>query len=334
MWLLPKNFRMKYLLAFVLCLLAVSCFYDSLVSAQDIQPQIITINSDGSITPDTNMVQKTGNTYFLTGDLTASSVTIDCSNIVFDGKGYTIDGRYGDRGYGYTHVGLLLGGVSGVVVQDVIVKSFWGDQIQLDYCSDCTLLRVQTQDGQQATISSSNNIQISKSKLNCLVITEDSNNNVIEKNLIETLELSGSSNIVTENNVTQRFFPEFATNNFIYKNNFYALHPIKNMDSNSWDNEGVGNFWWNYLWNKPSGSVNTTVVDGLTVGDVPYTIDSNNVDHHPLIYPYIAVDTPKPSQGTIQSLAIILGAAIVASVLSAAVILVLYRKGTHRKKPT
>ena len=53
----------------------------------------ITIKSDGTIEPQTEFIQQQGNTYTLTKDISGKyALIIQCSNIVIDGAGYTING--------------------------------------------------------------------------------------------------------------------------------------------------------------------------------------------------------------------------------------------------
>ena len=103
---------------------------------------VFTINSDGSITPPTSLIQRIGDTYYLTSDTANCAFTIQRSNILFDGQGYTMNG--GVAGFGYSNVGLYLDGVQNVTVKDVTTYDFWADHFVLTDCTNCTLLRVHT----------------------------------------------------------------------------------------------------------------------------------------------------------------------------------------------
>jgi hypothetical protein len=50
----------------------------------------ITIDGDGSVNPSISSIKQSGNTYFLTTDI-AGNITVQKSNIVFDGNGYKVD---------------------------------------------------------------------------------------------------------------------------------------------------------------------------------------------------------------------------------------------------
>jgi len=59
----------------------------------------------------------------------------------------------------------------------------------------------------------------------------------------------------------------------------------------------MGNYWSDYLAKYP----NASEVGNTGIGDTPYVIDEDNVDHYPLMYPYdvendaIAFPTPEPT---------------------------------------
>jgi len=56
-----------------------------------------------------------------------------------------------------------------------------------------------------------------------------------------------------------------------------------------WDNGTVGNYWSDYLTRNPSAAE----IDGLGIGDTSYIIDSQNVDHYPLMAPVNSPASPE-----------------------------------------
>ena len=112
--------------------------------------------------------------------------------------------------------------------------------------------------------------------------------NKIIANLIYGLQVDSSSNhtnvignTIADNSVGI-WFSDTADNRF-YHNNLvnntqqaYAALPVF---SNVWDNGSVsgGNYWSNY---------NGTDSDYDGIGDIPYTIDADNVDNYPLMSPW------------------------------------------------
>ncbi|MEM2130337.1 MAG: hypothetical protein QXZ70_07045, partial [Candidatus Bathyarchaeia archaeon] len=68
----------------------------------------ITIHSDGAIEPKTDYIRRDGNVYTLTADIIREyAIRIQCSNIIFDGKGHTINGSQSSY-FGYANIGLTL----------------------------------------------------------------------------------------------------------------------------------------------------------------------------------------------------------------------------------
>ena len=139
---------------------------------------VFTINSDGTITPPTSLIQRNGNTYYLTSSTANCAFTIQRSNIVFDGQGYTMNG--GVAGFGYSNVGLYLNGVQNVIVKDVTTYDFWADHFVLTDCTNCTLLRVHTTGPcQSMLVNNSCYNTISQSTTYSLTLTPGSNNNLV-----------------------------------------------------------------------------------------------------------------------------------------------------------
>ena len=101
----------------------------------------IVIQSDGSVVPETEFINHTGNVYSLTGNLLQKyAIVIRCSNIVFDGAGHTIDGSASF--IGFANIGLNLESVTNVIVKDIKVNGFANRDISIEHSSECYILRV------------------------------------------------------------------------------------------------------------------------------------------------------------------------------------------------
>jgi len=235
----------------------------------------ITIKSDGNIEPQTEFIQQQGNTYILTKDISGKyALTVQCSNIVLDGAGYTVNGS--SVYDGYSNIGLSLENVKNVTIKNISIIGFMGrGGILLENCSNCLILNSNTT--WIMDLSDSHFVTVS----NCYIsdtLGLGVNNQVIHST-IETLNLSHSSHI-TENNITDVLMTKDCHNNTIFGNNFLGQNNfIASLNENFWDNGSVGNYWSDYS------------------GTGSYFINSNNVDHYPLTNPVniTLMATPTPS---------------------------------------
>jgi len=308
---------MNKLVAFVFVL--VSLMTSCIISIQPITAQsfeTITIKADGSVEPSTAPITQTGNIYKLTGNI-LGNITIEKSDIVFDGAGYTIQ-------YGFDmHRGLTLNQVNNVTIINVVVKETGdpqqsGSGIYLKTTTNSIIANnTVTKNvygifvvGSPGNIIAGNNVTSNYSGgifLNC-------GNNTIIGNCITanggqpsiaapgvggiyftcsskhtTLNNTVVGNQITENAIgihfmSTNYFGSRFTDNLIYHNNF-----IDNTQSvineaivstilvNIWDNGSTGNYWSDYTGND-------TNLDGI--GDTPYVIDTNNQDNYPLMAPF------------------------------------------------
>ncbi|MCD6448542.1 MAG: PKD domain-containing protein, partial [Thermoplasmata archaeon] len=116
------------------------------------------------------------------------------------------------------------------------------------------------------------------------MVLDNSNYNRIEKNTfsdnyVNALKISYShNNIIYYNDFRNNFigcYLENSADNLIYFSNFIGnTQHVIDYGANMWDNGSVGNYWDDY------DGVDTNW-DGI--GDTPYEIDANSIDHYPLI---------------------------------------------------
>jgi len=100
-------------------------------------------------------------------------------------------------------------------------------------------------------------------------------------------------NLVTENNISNNywgFWLEETSNNSLYHNNIIN-NTFQAMDLwgiNYWDNgyPSGGNYWSDYTGNDTFKGPNQDIPGSDGIGDINYTIDSDSIDHYPLITPY------------------------------------------------
>jgi hypothetical protein len=238
--------------------------------------QTITINRNGSITPETSYIQKAGNVYTLTADIIEEySILIQCSNIIFDGAGHLIDvavpGTFSVNGYpaAYLEAGINFVEVNNVTVKNVEISSN-SYSIKLQFSSNCQIIGVTTDKS--------------------VTLFESSYNNIAESNTGVSIEV-GSNNQITRNNINHVFVGRGSSNIF-FKNNFY-LTDYPEFSAAIWDNGFIGNYWSNYTIKYP----NASEIGNTGIGDTPYFIERTpwatsrypnqmNIDHYPLIHPF------------------------------------------------
>jgi parallel beta-helix repeat protein len=136
-----------------------------------------------------------------------------------------------------------------------------------------------------------------------ILLVDMSNNNEVTENIFRALEgiiiKNSTNNVISDNSVESILIGislENSSNNKFYHNNFINMEHVKSHESiNIWDDgyPSGGNYWSNYIGvDMYSGPYqNETGSDGI--GDTPYVIDENNIDHYPLMNPYPS-PPPKP----------------------------------------
>ena len=273
------------------CFIALVTISTPNVSAQF--SENVTINTNGTIEPATAPIQRTGETYVLTGNV--GSITIERSNIVLDGNGNMLPGivtSY-DEIIKNNITTLNSGGIYLTKVENVTVKNLnikdSKTGIYLDQATNC-VIENNTITGTHALIPQlevtagifvwgGNHSTITGNKLsgnyNGIHICYDSQNTIT------------GNTIVNSSSVGLLFWN--APGNLVYCNNFLdnAVQVSANAPSiNSWDNGEKGNYWSNYTGSDVNG-------DGL--GDTPYLVDGNQQDSYPLMTPFDVHSTTQPT---------------------------------------
>jgi hypothetical protein len=220
----------------------------------------LTIKSDGSITPETGLINRTGNVYTLTADVDDYSVTIECSSIVFDGAGHKIH-LPDDVG----NIGLMVLRVNNVNVTNLEVTGSAISSILLKG-SNCLFTNITTKKTFQ--------------------IHSQGFNTVTESNLA-ILYLTDGSSLISKCNITSVYVTQFSGLNMFTQNTFVRDNSTDDRlivvrSANFWDNGSIGNYWIDYLTKYP----NASEIGNTGIGDTPYVLDEQNVDRYPLMYPW------------------------------------------------
>jgi parallel beta-helix repeat protein len=266
----------------------------------------ITINADGSVTPSTAPIQQTGNVYTLTNDEVTIAegvcITVQRSSMILDGNGHTLSSTtLTDDGDG-----LSLSDVSNVTLKNFIITDCVTG-IELDDTSNVTVTN------NTITQAYANHPSILPT---CAIGFDGGSSNIITGNTIVNnmvgIDLDKTSNnLIVENNITNSstdaFYVDGSSNNSIYHNNFInnagqledegLLGGTGVASVNIWDSgySSGGNYWSDYQSKYP----NASQVDSSGIGNTPYVIDENNIDHYPLIHQVdISATSPTPTSTT------------------------------------
>lgn len=171
----------------------------------------IYIRSDGSVYPPTAPIQRIGNVYTFTGNI-SETIEVQRDNIVIDGNGYTLQG--------YADYGFYLNDRSGVTIKNTNIMGFFNG-VDIFRSRDCTIM--------------GNNIANNYNGIHihffCFGITVKDNN-------------------ITNNDNFGILIYGDSTDNVIYHNNFidnYQHASAQFALSGTWDNGVEGNYWDDYI---------------------------------------------------------------------------------------
>ncbi len=229
-------------------------------------PEIV-IKSDGSITPETDLINKKGNVYSLTANLSQEyAILIQCSNIIFDGEGHFVDGSVAYAGY--ANVGVKLENVTNVIVKNLKVSGFGSADIAFMECAQCSLLNATV--GFLGVWGGTEN-EIADNNIGELQLEETEKDAITRNTITDILTFEDSNDtLITNNDIYRIFFRDNNDGNTFLENNFwcgkgdpYVQNFFEFVGTNFWDNGSVGNYWFDYDGND---------ADHNEVGDTPYFI--------------------------------------------------------------
>jgi len=257
----------------IACILLISFCVPSIAPVEAQGSIEISINADGTVTPASAPIQKAGNYYTLTSDVTGS-FTILRSNLTFDGNNHVITVPSIFSG------GIELNDVSGVIVKNFVINGgafgvlVWGDY---NLVTNSTITG--TDNGIYALNSPTEAIGITGSQNNVT-------NNFLDRNRVGINFMGGMPEVCADNfivgntmmNCSVALLIYDSSNNHIYYNNFvdnerivedtgYSGYGI--ISINSWDDDHhLGNYWSDYKTRYP----NATTKGASELGDTPYFV--------------------------------------------------------------
>jgi parallel beta-helix repeat protein len=265
---------------------------------------VVTINSDGSVSPQTTLIQAIGSTYTLTGDFNSRvQFFLQKSNMIFDGNGHTI----GDGNVGNIVIGPY-GSVTNVTVQNFFVNQSFTDAIDIENSNNIVVAN-NTLLGGHSLLEQINGVFIKNSSSVTII-----GNSI--KNAACGIDLFGSKDNIIAGNIVYAqtgwswghyssaimidlVYNDYDTastgssGNVIYDNAFLSTGnytEIHGDSSNRWDNGKIGNYWGDYL----AKYHNAVEVASSGIGNTPYVINENNIDHYPLMS-QTGIITPVPT---------------------------------------
>ncbi len=320
---------MKAILALIVIAMLIGTSYLQTVGANAFPPPNLpelVIAEDGSIQPQTDLINHEGNNYFLTANMTAKyRINICCSNIVFDGKGYTIDCGEGLPAYGNLYppcFALYIPHVSNITVRNVTIQGF-GNAISLIYSNNSRITNVTLNNNDRAVwVWSSVFNQITGCNIvnNSwgVQIASDSDNNIVTGTSVQSnrysLIISNSQNNLLTNNIIANSQTAFRLEHLLYNTNAPCTLPINNtfFQNNFLNNSNVfeenkenatfpkGNTAFQNIILANKFSLNgignywsdyfakypsASEIDNKGTGDTPYFLAQNNIDYYPQVRP-------------------------------------------------
>jgi hypothetical protein len=286
-------------------------------------PEIITIEADGSINPTTAPIIKTGNLYKMTGNISVS-VTIEKSNVIFDGMGYTIQSPGWSWALKLAPPTPIEPALSNITVKNVKVMEDpsapnWAWGILLDTVTDsvianCTISNIRDSLGVWVMDFCTGNLIIGNNFTNVhhsAIAVWDRNNTITGNRIIACGSaidfFSTSDNVIFGNHIEDNHVGVhcFSQNplppglkNLIYCNNFvnntmsFLNEAVFIGDTGVLLVPAIVNIWDNGTKGNYWSDYNGIDANRDGIGDTPYFIDdnynlegANDTDHYPLTTP-------------------------------------------------
>jgi parallel beta-helix repeat protein len=307
-----RPLQLKIALAILLSSLAMIMIV-AIPAHSEASAQTIFIRADGSIDPPNAPLTLDGNIYTFTSNA-YSPLVVQKPGITIDGAGYTLQGRYNGTKEDTWMIG------DGPTSNGTKVLWTIGIDMAKDTIGNLTI----------------KNLKIQNFSIGMYLWTKGNiiTGNTVKDTIVGIL-LAGNENTITQNRIMNNDYGVFFGSNNpgnvpsnldisqnCFANNTYQLSgcvcktPNATENPHTWDNGKIGNYWADY-----NGADSNK--DGI--GDIPYRIDTLNIDRYPLMHD----PTNQPSTNTQTT--IIIAASVVAVSTIIAAISITRKKAKNQK---
>lgn len=255
----------------------------------------ISIKADGSIDPSNAPVQRNGDVYTLTANVAGfgDGIIIEKDHVTLNGAGHLLRGN---GGYG---AGIELFARNNITIENATVENYMYG-MRLEQSAHCVVFHCSVKNNTHGIFllsSTYNNIEENDVMTNydgISLMSFSNNNSIIRNNITQnTGTITGGLCLFS------------SSNNSIYHNtfadNFLDVYdaawdcPDSGLTSasiNFWDSDYPpgGNYWSDYNGTDLYLGPAQDQIDSDGIGDAPYVIDANNIDHYPLMSPWTPPD--------------------------------------------
>jgi hypothetical protein len=273
-----------------------------------VTPLVIHIRSDGSVDPASVPIQRSGNTYVFSGNVSAMGIVIEKEGITIDGAGYTLMGPYN----GSQTLWIIGEGPNQTVPANETEIWSIGVDTATNAIGDLTIRNLNIQNFSIGMyLWTPNNTVTGNAIVDGIVgILVSGDNNTFSGNYIA----NNKNGVYFGSNQPGNIPTGLTISGNRFVDNLRQLSGCVCVDYNTtetkhtWDDGKRGNFWSDY---------NGTDSNRDGIGDTPYVIDALNLDRYPLVQS--SVVPPTVTADIHVELALAAAALIVASVVGVVV---------------
>jgi parallel beta-helix repeat protein len=267
--------------------------------------EIIYIRPDGSVDPPTAPIQRIGDLYILTSNI-SNSIVLQIENVVIDGNGFTLNGggRFG-TGLSSDTTGPSIKGSHNITVRNTEIVEY-SIGIFLAGAFRCSIVNNSVMNNQCGVLVSDDPSLVPAAPADGDIII---GNNVVGNEVgiyfWNSFNCSAVGNNVVNNSIGIRVLQSSITiyhNNFIDNTNQTDVFGDFYGSRNTWSIGYPlgGNYWSNYIGSdlKSGPGQDRSGPDGI--GDAPYYVDDLNIDHYPLMGSWGKWVSPPPLLGDVN----------------------------------